>query len=65
VLLLARRLEQARVEGEVDEEVQPMNSAVIFLLCLYALAITTNDPMRRDLLEDLVKRTMRSIAVLD
>lgn len=65
VLLLARHIEQARSQGEVDEEVQPINSAVFFLLCLYALAITTNDPMRRELLEDLVKRTMRSIAVAD
>lgn len=63
VLLLAQRIEQARSEGEVDPEVQPINSAVFFLLCLYALAITTNDPMRRDLLDDLVKRTMRSVAV--
>ena len=62
VLLLAQRIEQARSEGEVDPEVQPINSAVFFLLCLYALAITTNDPMRRDLLDDLVKRTMRSVA---
>jgi AcrR family transcriptional regulator len=64
VLLLARRIEQARSRGEVDAEVQPVNSAVFFLLCLYALAITTNDPMRRELLEDLVKRTMRSVAVV-
>ncbi|ANE78041.1 TetR family transcriptional regulator [Mycobacterium adipatum] len=63
VLLLAQRIEQARSKGEVDPDVQPMNSAVFFLLCLYALAITTNDPMRRDLLEDLVKRTMRSVVV--
>lgn len=63
VLLLAQRIEQARSIGEVDPDVQPMNSAVFFLLCLYALAITTNDPMRHDLLEDLVKRTMRSVAV--
>ncbi|MGK2865263.1 MAG: TetR family transcriptional regulator [Mycobacterium sp.] len=63
VLLLAKRIEQARSQGEVAEDVQPINSAVFFLLCLYALAITTNDPMRRDLLEDLVKRTMRSVAV--
>jgi AcrR family transcriptional regulator len=62
VLLLAQRIEQARSEGEVDTEVKPINSAVFFLLCLYALAITTNDPMRRELLDDLVKRTMRSLA---
>lgn len=62
VLLLAQRIEHARTQKEVDSEVQPINSAVFFLLCLYALAITTNDPMRRELLEDLVRRTMRSIA---
>jgi AcrR family transcriptional regulator len=65
VLLLARHIEKARSQGEVDADVQPINSAVFFLLCLYALAITTNDPMRRELLEDLVKRTMRSIAVIN
>lgn len=64
VLLLAQRIEHARSQGEVDAEVNPMNSAVFFLLCLYALAITTNDPMRRELLDDLVKRTMRSVAVV-
>lgn len=62
VVLLADQLEQARQRGEIAEDVEPMNSAVIFLLGLYALAITTNDPMRRGLLEDLVKRTLRSIA---
>lgn len=62
VLLLAERLEQARDRGEIAGDVEPMNSAVFFLLGLYALAITTNDPMRRGLLEDLVKRTLRSIA---
>ncbi|MGU3498438.1 TetR family transcriptional regulator [Mycobacterium sp. C31M] len=62
VLLLAQRLEQASERGEIAADVEPMNSAVFFLLGLYALAITTNDPMRRGLLEDLVKRSLRSIA---
>ncbi len=64
VLLLGKRIEQAQAEGEVDPAVRPINSAVFFLLGIYALAITTNDPMRRELLEDLVKRTMHSMAVL-
>lgn len=64
VLLLGKRIEQAQAEGEVDPEVRPINSAVFFLLGLYALAITTNDPMRQELLEDLVKRTMHSVAVI-
>src|SRR5690349_18281452 len=37
VVLLASRIEQARTLGELDPEVNPMNSAVFFLLCLYAL----------------------------
>lgn len=63
VILLAQEIERERARGQLDPEVNPMNSAVIFLLGLYALSITTNDPMRRELLEDHVKRTLRSMAV--
>lgn len=63
VVLLSKRIEQSRERGEVASDVNAMNSAVFFLLCLYALAITTNDPMRKELLDDLVKRTLRSVAV--
>ncbi|MEH3137258.1 MAG: TetR/AcrR family transcriptional regulator [Mycolicibacterium neoaurum] len=62
IVLLAQRIEHAQSVGEVAQDVVPINSAVFFLLCLYSLAITTDDPMRRDLLGDLVKRTVRSIA---
>ncbi|CAJ1509731.1 TetR/AcrR family transcriptional regulator [[Mycobacterium] burgundiense] len=62
VVLLAEQIERARAGGEVASDVNALNSAVFFLLCLYALAITTNDPMRRELLDDLVKRTLRSVA---
>jgi AcrR family transcriptional regulator len=63
VILLAQEIERERARGQLDPEVNAMNSAVIFLLGLYALSITTNDPMRRELLEDHVKRTLRSMAV--
>ena len=63
VVLLADHIEQARQRGEVDGEVNPMNSAVFFLLGLYALSITTNDPVRRELIKDHVKRSLRSVAV--
>lgn len=62
VVLLTAHIDRARDSGAVDADVNSMNSAVFFLLCLYALAITTNDPMRRELLDDLVKRTLRSMA---
>ena len=63
VILLAQEIERERARGQLDPEVNAMNSAVIFLLGLYALSITTNDPMRRELIEDHVKRTLRSMAV--
>ena len=63
VVLLAKQIETFRARGYLDAEVNSLNSAVFFLLGLYALAITTNDPMRRELLDDLVKRTLRSMAV--
>jgi AcrR family transcriptional regulator len=63
IVLLAKRIERAREDGALDPELNSMNSAVFFLLGLYALAITTNDPVRRDLITDHVKRTLRSMAV--
>jgi len=63
VVLLAQQIEHNRERDDVDPDVNPMNSAVFFLLGLYALSITTNDPMRRELIEDHVKRTLRSMAV--
>lgn len=63
IVLLAKRIEQARVSGALDPELNSMSSAVIFLLGLYALAITTNDPLRSELITDHVKRTLRSMAV--
>jgi len=62
VIRLAEEIEQARVEGKVAADVNAMNSAVFFLLGLYALLITTNDwPTRSELLDDYVTRTVRSI----
>jgi AcrR family transcriptional regulator len=63
VVLVAEAIEHAREHGKADPEVNPMNSAVFFLLGLYALLITTNDwPTRNALVEDYVTRTLRSIA---
>jgi hypothetical protein len=48
----------------VGTDVNPMNSAVFFLLGLYALLTTTHDwPAQDAMLEDYVTRTHRSIAV--
>lgn len=63
IVLVAEQIQLARDRGEIDAEVNPMNSAVFFLLGLYALLITTHDwPTRRALVDDFVTRTLRSLA---
>jgi AcrR family transcriptional regulator len=62
IVLVAEQIAQAQKTGEVDQQVNPMNSAVFFLLGLYALLVTTNHwPTGRELLEDYVARTLRSM----
>lgn len=62
IVLVAREIEQARKRGVIDPEVSSMNSAVFFLLGLYALLITTNGwPTRHALLDDYVVRALRSM----
>lgn len=62
IVLVAQEIALAQERGEADEHVNPMNSAVFFLLGLYALLITTNHwPTGHALLEDYVARTLRSI----
>ena len=62
IVLVAQEIAQAQERGETDPEVNPMNSAVFFLLGLYALLITTNHwPTGHTLLEDYVARTLRSL----
>jgi len=62
VVRVAQEIEQAQQRGEVDPEVNPMNSAVFFLLGLYALLTTTHDwPGQSAMIDDYVARTLRSI----
>lgn len=62
IVTLAKEIERARERGDVDAEVNPMNSAVFFLLGLYALLTTTHDwPGQAAMIEDYVTRTLRSI----
>ncbi|AKS36096.1 TetR/AcrR family transcriptional regulator [Mycolicibacterium goodii] len=59
---VAEEIEAAQQRGEVAADVNPVNSAVFFLLGFYALLVTTNDwPTRADLLDDYVRRTLRSM----
>lgn len=62
VVAVAREIERAQQLGDVDSTVIPINSAVFFLLGLYALLTTTRDwPAQRALIDDYVIRTLRSI----
>jgi AcrR family transcriptional regulator len=62
IVALAGEIEQAQADGSVDPDVNPMNSAVFFLLGLYALLTTTNTwPTRDEMLADYVARALRSL----
>ena len=63
IVLVAQEIERAKDTGDVDADVNPMNSAVFFLLGLYALLTTTHGwPAQDAMLDDYVTRTLRSIA---
>jgi AcrR family transcriptional regulator len=62
IVAVADRIERARAAGDTDPDLNPMNSAVFFLLGLYALLTTTHGwPAQAALLDDYVLRTTRSL----
>ena len=62
IVMVAREIAHAQQSDHVDPDVNPMNSAVFFLLGLYALLTTTHDwPAQGAMLKDYVARTLRSI----
>jgi AcrR family transcriptional regulator len=62
IILVAREIELAQERGEVAAKVTPINSAVFFLLGLYALLITTDTWETRDaLIADYVARMLDSV----
>lgn len=62
IVLIAQEIERAQEHGEVDRDVNPMNSAVFFLLGLYALLTTTHGwPTQGAMLDDYLSRSLRSI----
>jgi AcrR family transcriptional regulator len=64
IVAVAQGIERGQESADIDPEVIPMNSAVFFLLGLYALLITTNEwPTRDAIVEDYVKRTLRGMQV--
>ncbi|WP_326545854.1 TetR family transcriptional regulator [Mycolicibacterium sp. ND9-15] len=62
IVRVAREIERAQRSGRVAADVNPTNSAVFFLLGLYALLTTTHDwPTQSAMLDDYVARTLRGI----
>ncbi|OBF20609.1 TetR family transcriptional regulator [Mycobacterium kubicae] len=62
IVAVAEGIERGQRRGDIDSQVNPMNSAVFFLLGLYALLITTNAwPTRDAMLDDYVTRTLRGM----
>jgi len=62
IVRVAQEIERAQQRGHVDPDVNSMNSAVFFLLGLYALLTTTHDwPTQSEILDDYVTRTLRGI----
>ena len=63
IVEVAQEIEHAQKQGDVDPDVNPMNSAVFFLLGLYALLTTTHNwPAQAEMIEDYVARTLHSVA---
>ena len=59
---LAEKIDNARQRGETAADVTPMNSAIYFLLGLYALLVTTDESTGRSgLIDDYLTRTLRSL----
>nr|WP_090275459.1 TetR family transcriptional regulator [Mycolicibacterium komanii]CRL68434.1 transcriptional regulator [Mycolicibacterium komanii] len=62
IVRVAQEIERAQTSGRVAADVNPMNSAVFFLLGLYALLTTTHQwPTQSSMLDDYVARTLRGI----
>lgn len=62
IVRVAEEIERAQESGRVAPDVNPMNSAVFFLLGLYALLTTTHEwPTQSSMLDDYVARTLRGI----
>ncbi|WP_396907025.1 TetR family transcriptional regulator [Mycolicibacterium phlei] len=64
VVRLTEEIGRAQKSGHVAAEVNPLNSAVFFLLGLYALLTTTHAwPNQSSMIDDYVTQTLRGIEV--
>jgi TetR/AcrR family transcriptional regulator, repressor for uid operon len=64
IVLLVREIERARGDGEVHPEVDAFYSATFFLLGIYGVLTTTDNPTTRDtMLAELVASAVRGLEV--
>jgi TetR/AcrR family transcriptional repressor of uid operon len=64
IVLLVREIERARGDGEVHPEVDAFYSAMFFLLGIYGVLTTTDNPDTRDtMLAELVASAVRGLEV--
>lgn len=64
IVEVAREIDRAKSVGQVDPDVNAVNSAVYFLLGLYALLTTTHNwPAQPAMLEDYTAQTLRGIGM--
>ncbi len=62
IVALAAAIERAKAAGGVDASANTTNSAVFFLLGLYAFLTTTRQwPARGAMIEDYLRATLRSM----
>jgi len=62
IVRVAQEIERAQQLGQIAPQVVPMNSAVFFLLGLYALLTTTHDwPTQSAMLDDYVASSLRAL----
>jgi AcrR family transcriptional regulator len=64
IIEVAREIERAQAQGHVDAEVNAFNSAVFFLLGLYALLTTTHNwPGQQAMIDDYTTSSLRSMGI--
>jgi len=64
IVLLVREIERARGDGGIHPEVDAFYSATFFLLGVYGVLTTTDDPVTRDaMLTELVASAVRGLEV--
>jgi AcrR family transcriptional regulator len=64
IVAVAKQIASAQERAEADADLDPLHNAVFFLLGLYALLTATHDwPTQREMIDEYLVRTLRSLGV--